>query len=66
MKPNNTDNYQGRQHELAAAVLKQAEQDLRRFHGAAVTIERELCLDAYRWVISDDCSWPFSLRCANC
>jgi hypothetical protein len=60
MKPNNTDNYEGRQHELAAGVLKQAEQDLRRFHGAAGTIERELYLDAYRWVMSDDCSWPFS------
>jgi hypothetical protein len=60
MKANNTDNYEGCQHELAAGVLKQAEQDLRRFHGAAGTIERELCLDAYRWVISDDCSWPFS------
>lgn len=60
LKANNTDNYEGRQHELAAGVLKQAEQDLRRFHGAAGTIERELYLDAYRWVISDDCSWPFS------
>ena len=44
------------QRELAAGVLKQAEQDLRRFHGAAGTIERELYLDAYRWVMSDDCS----------
>lgn len=35
MKANDTDNYEGRQHELAASVLKQAEQDLRRFHGAA-------------------------------
>ena len=60
MKPNDTDHYEGRQRELAAGVLKQAEQDLRRFHGAAGTIERELYLDAYRWVISDDCSWPFS------
>jgi hypothetical protein len=48
------------QRELAAGVLKQAEQDLRRLHGAAGTIERELYLDAYRWVMSDDCSWPFS------
>src|SRR5246127_5537292 len=45
---------------LAAGVLKQAAQDLRRFHGATSAIERELYLDAYRWVISDDCSWPFS------
>jgi len=60
MKANDTDNYVGRQPELAAGVLKQAEQDLRRFHGAASPIERELYLDAYRWVMSDDCSWPFS------
>jgi hypothetical protein len=45
---------------LAAGVLKQAAQDLRRFHGATSAIERELYLDAYRWVRSDDCSWPFS------
>src|ERR1700758_4604133 len=48
------------QRELAAGVLKQAAQDLRRFHGATIAIERELYLDAYHWVISDDCSWPFS------
>jgi hypothetical protein len=48
------------QEDLAAGVLKQAAQDLRRFHGATSAIERELYLDAYRWVISDDCSWPFS------
>ena len=48
------------QKDLAAGVLKQAAQDLRRFQGATSAIERELYLDAYRWVISDDCSWPFS------
>src|SRR5437867_7606052 len=48
------------QNDLAAGVLKQAAQDLRRFHGGTSEIERELYLDAYRWVISDDCSWPFS------
>ena len=48
------------QRELAAAVLKQAAQDLRRFHGAAGAVEHELYLDAYSWVKSDDCSWPFS------
>src|SRR6266478_4212940 len=48
------------QKELAAGVLKQAAHDLRRFHGATSAIERELYLDAYRWVISDDSSWPFS------
>ena len=48
------------QRALAAGVLKQAAQDLRRFHGATSAIERDLYLDAYRWVISDDYSWPFS------
>src|SRR6267143_1206227 len=48
------------QRELASGILKQAAQDLRRFHGATSAIERELYNDAYRWVISDDSSWPFS------
>ena len=48
------------QKDLAAGVLKQAGLDLRRFHGATSAVERELYLDAYSWVISDDCSWPFS------
>ncbi len=46
--------------ELASGILKQAGLDLRRFHGATSAVERELYLDAYRWVMSDDCSWPFS------
>ena len=46
--------------DLAAGILKQAGLDLRRFHDATSAIEREFYLDAYRWVISDDCSWPFS------
>ena len=48
------------QKELASGILKQAAEDLRRFHGATSAVERELYQDAYRWVISDDCSWPFS------
>ena len=48
------------QRDLAAGVLTQAVQDLRRFHGATSAVERELYLDAYRWLMSDDCSWPFS------
>jgi hypothetical protein len=51
---------EGNQQELAAGVLKQAVQDLRRFHGATVAVERELYGDAYSWVISDDCTWSFS------
>jgi len=48
------------QRELAAGVFKQAAQDLRRFHGATSKIERELYIDAYRWLTVDDCSSPFS------
>jgi len=40
MKANDTDNYERRQRELAADVLKRAEQDLQRFHGAAGTITK--------------------------
>jgi len=46
--------------DLAAGILKQAGLDLRRFHGATSAVEREFYLDAYRWVMSDNCSWPFS------
>ncbi len=46
--------------DLAAGILKQAGLDLRRFHGATSAVEREFYLDAYRWVMSDDCSWSFS------
>jgi hypothetical protein len=46
--------------ELASGILEQAAEDLRRFHGATSAAERELYRDAYRWVISDDSSWPFS------
>src|SRR6266403_2669874 len=48
------------QKELAAGVLKQAAQDLRRFNTATSAVERELYLDAYSWLTSDDSSWPFS------
>jgi hypothetical protein len=46
--------------DLAAGILKQAGLDLRRFQGATSGVEREFYLDAYGWVMSDDCSWPFS------
>lgn len=48
------------QRELAAEVLKQAAQDLQRFKGATSAVERELYLDAYSWLTSDDSAWPFS------
>ena len=51
---------QSAQRELAAGVLKQAAQDLRRFHGAASKVERELYLDAYRWLTVDEYYSPFS------
>ena len=52
--------FENSQKELAAEILKQAALDLRRFHGGTSAVEREFYLDAYRWVMSDDCSWPFS------
>ena len=57
-----TENYisETSQLELASGILKQAAQDLRRFHGATSAVERELYLDAYRWVLSNESSWPFS------
>ena len=48
------------QRELAADVLQQAAEELRRFHGATSKIERELYLDAYRWVTVNECSPPYS------
>jgi hypothetical protein len=58
---NTPDDYRDKcRKDLAAGILKQAALDLRRFHGATSAIEREFYLDAYRWVMSDDCSWPFS------
>ena len=59
---NAADNYQFEtsRKDLAAGILKQAGLDLRRFHGASSAVEREFYLDAYRWVTSDDCNWPFS------
>src|SRR6266404_3333650 len=48
------------QKDLAAGVLKQAAQDLRRFNSATSAVERELYLDAHSWLTSEDSSWPFS------
>ena len=59
---NAVDNHQFEtsQKDLATGVLKQAALDLRRFHVATSGVEREFYLDAFRWIISDDCSLPFS------
>src|ERR1700738_3326071 len=48
------------QKDLAAGVLKRAAQDVRRFNSATSAVERELYLDAYSWLTSDDSSWPLS------
>jgi hypothetical protein len=48
------------QRDLAADILEQAKQDLRRFRSATGAIEREIYRDAHRWIMSDDSSWPLS------
>ena len=45
---------------LAAGILIQARRDLRRFRGSRRPLERELYLDAYTWVSSNNYRWPFS------
>ena len=60
MKANDLNTSEESQRKLAAGVLKQAAQDLRRFHGATSRVERELYYDAYSWVMSDNDSWPLS------
>ena len=49
-------------HDLAAGILSQARRDLRRFRASKRALGRELYMDAYSWVVSDDCSWPLSFR----
>src|SRR5437667_8000624 len=56
----NDQHFETSRKDLADGILKQASLDLRRFHGGTSAIEREFYLDAHRWVVSDDCSWPFS------
>jgi hypothetical protein len=45
---------------LAIGVLSQAVHDLRRFQNATSGMERELYLDAYRWITEDEFTWPYS------
>ena len=47
-------------HKLASGILGQARRDLRKFQHPRTALERELYLDAYTWVVSDNYSWPFS------
>src|SRR4030095_9413603 len=60
MKATQTNNYKESQRELSAGVLKQAEQDLQRFHAAPSAIEPALYLDASRWGMSDHSPGRFS------
>jgi hypothetical protein len=62
MKTNDAYKSNQSQRDLAAGVLKQVTQDLRRFNGRTSRVERELYHDAYSWVMSDDFSWPFSFQ----
>jgi hypothetical protein len=45
---------------LAKGVLAQAKKDLRRFRGAQDGVGREIYVDAYSWMASDDLWWPYS------
>ena len=45
---------------LAKGVLVQAKRDLRRFRTAQDRIGREIYVDAYSWIASDDLWWPYS------
>src|SRR3954468_10781828 len=49
-------------YKLAAGILAQARRDLRRFRASTKGVERKLYLDAYDWVVSESCRWPFSFR----
>ena len=60
MKANEVDISEESRRELAAGVLKQAAQDLLRCDTATSNIERELYLDAHRWLAADECSSAFS------
>jgi len=66
MKPNQSDEMadalgsSGPLVALAKGVLAQAKQDLRRFRTAQDGIGREMYVDAYSRVTSDDFWWPYS------
>lgn len=46
--------------DLAKGVLIQAKRDLRRFREARDPVGRHMYRDAYKWVMSNDFSWPYS------
>ena len=45
---------------LIAGILNQAAYDLRRYRSMNTEAERELYVDAYTWIVAEDCYWPFS------
>jgi hypothetical protein len=45
---------------LAAAVLRQARADLRRFRNAEDRVGREMYRDAASWFLANDGEWPYS------
>jgi hypothetical protein len=48
------------QRALAAGVLRQAANDLRRFHESEDAVGREMYWDARSWFLSNDTEWPYS------
>lgn len=51
---------------LAAAVLRQATVDLRRFRESKEAAGREMYWDAHSWFISNDTKWPYSFTNVCC
>ena len=45
---------------LAAGVLRQAANDLRRFRESEDAVGREMYWDARSWFVSNDTEWPYS------
>ena len=45
---------------LAAGVIRQAANDLRRFHESEDAVGREMYWDARSWFLSNDTEWPYS------
>lgn len=45
---------------LAAGVLRQAANDLRRFRESEDAVGREMYWDARSWFLSNDTEWPYS------
>lgn len=46
--------------ELAVAIIERAAGDLQAYRHATHRRQQILYWNAYQWVATDDCSWPFS------